>query len=169
MLHLYKQNSSAQIYPSFLKMLQKNSGGGAGYFLLWVLGPHLRLCRRCSCRTRDRAAPSRQGPRGVRDEERGEAGTREGGQWWDAGMGGRQVSRMQSGKTGERVEGRRKKGLILILPKSPFKEKNPCGSAQDKTKNRKTKKSPRCKIYIYTPGRYIYVSGSKGEGGEGQR
>lgn len=67
---------------------------------------------------------------------------------------GRQVSRMQSGERGERVAGKKKK-LSLILPQStPFKKIH---LDLLKTKPKRKTKSPRCKIYIYTPGRYIYV------------
>lgn len=105
----------------------------------------------------------------------GGVGVGGGGQWWDAGMGGRQVSRMQSGENRRGSEEGRKEGKKTHLNSTQVtifkRKKNPSGSARDKTnsRKRKKKKSPRCRIYIYTPEWCIYVSGSKGDGGEGQR
>lgn len=58
--------------------------------------------------------------------------------WWDEGTGGRQVSRMQSGETGESVAGEKK--LILIILQSP-----PLKIHFDllKTKPQRKKKKPK--------------------------
>ena len=85
--------------------------------------------------------------------------------WWDGGQGGWRDGR-QAGVThavrGKRREGSRnkkkekkKRNSAKFYPVTIIR-KNPFGSAQDKTK-KEDKKSPRCKIYIYKPGRYICI------------
>lgn len=70
---------------------------------------------------------------------------------------GRQAGRCHACSQGKGEEGSRKKNkkLSLILPQSPPFKKIHLNLLRQNQKGRQ--KSPRCKIYIYTPGRYIYV------------
>lgn len=71
------------------------------------------------------------------------------------GTGGRQAGVTHAVRGKGKEGSREKKKLSLILPQSPPLKKIHLNLLRQNQKGRQ--KSPRCKIYIYTPGRYIYV------------